>query len=69
MSSPTEITAVRQRIAELLKRVPKKVSAMGTEATVTYKKAVEYASKQLGSPRATFANLRAAETRLNAYQD
>lgn len=58
----------RTRVSELLRRVPPKVCAGGMQLTRTYKEAVAFAQKQLSSSRASVANLKAAYTKLNAYE-
>lgn len=58
----------KDKLRELLKRVPARVNAGSHDVTVAYKDAVSFANKQLASSRATLMNLRQAAQRLQAYE-
>lgn len=68
MADAAEIQRLRDRITQMLKRVPTKVNAGGLETARKYKAAALYAQKQLASARASFANLQQAHNQLASYE-
>lgn len=57
----------RAQLTECLRRVPQSVNAGGLKTAQAYKAAVEFANKQMKSPRAKLANLQSALQRLQAF--
>lgn len=67
MSDP-DINWYKDKLAELLRRVPARVNNGGVQTAQAYKKAVQYANKQRESSRPNLANLREAVQKLQSYE-
>jgi hypothetical protein len=67
MSEP-DLNYWRDKIRELMRRVPERVNAGGIQTARAYKEAVTFANKQLTASRPTLLNMKTAAQKLQAYQ-
>jgi hypothetical protein len=67
--SDEDVNYWRNRIREMLRRVPAKVNAGGIQTAQAYKEAVAFANRHLNSGRTNLAHLKTAVSRLAVYEN